>query len=307
MQTFLNKNGKLEFIKEIWFKLEKDMQSLTEKNLWQVFWLEFVSSEFQLNNLRIDTLAFDIETNAFVIIEFKMKWQNLDIAQWLAYLSLLLNNKAEFVQKLSILKNKVIKNEEIDWTQSRVIFVSENFTEHQKESINFKDLPIWLFEMKQLVNGEIIFNEIKARNKTESIKTITKQDWKLTEITKQLETYNEEYHLEWKNEKMIELFEKIKHSIIELDPNFEIVYRKLYIAFRLNNKNIIAVRLFVNSINIWLYWKYWVLEDKYGLIQDMTNIWHTGAAQNQIKIESEDNLLKILDLIQQAYQKYWNN
>jgi hypothetical protein len=34
-----------------------------------------------MNNLRIDTLGFDIETNSFVIIEFKMKGQNLDIAQ----------------------------------------------------------------------------------------------------------------------------------------------------------------------------------------------------------------------------------
>ena len=304
MQIYLNTNGKLEYIKEVWFKLERDMQSLAERNLWEIFWLDFIQSEFQLNNLRIDTLAFDTETNAFVIIEFKMRWQNLDIAQGLAYLSLLLNNKAEFVQKLSILRNKVIKNDEIDWTQSRVIFVSENFTEHQKESINFKDLPISLFEMKQLENWEIIFNEIKARNTTESIKTITKNEWKFIEVTKEIETYNEEYHTEWKSEKMIELFEKIKQSITELDGNFEIIYRKLYIAFRLKNKNIIAIRLFVNSLNIWLYWKYWVIEDKYWLIQDMTNIGHTWAAQNQIKIDSDEHLLKVLDLIQQAYKKY---
>lgn len=304
MQLYTNNNGKLQFVKEIWFKLEREMQSLAEKNLEEVFWLEFISSEFQMNNLRIDTLGFDTETNSFVIVEFKMKGQNLDIAQWLAYLSLLLNNKAEFVQKLSILKNKVIRNEDIDWTQSRVIFVSENFTEHQKESINFKDLPISLYEMKQLVNWEIVFNEIKAKNKTESIKSITKNEGKFNEIAKQLETYNESHHIEWKNEKIVELYERIKQAIMELDPNFEIVYRKLYIAFRINKKNIVAMRLFVNSLNIWLYWKYWVLEDKYGLIQDMTNIGHTWAAQNQIKIDGDENLLKVLDLIQQAYKKY---
>jgi hypothetical protein len=118
------------------------MQEITEKNLLEIFGIEFIASEFQLNNLRIDTLGFDNETNSFVIIEYKMRGQNLDIAQGLAYLSLLLNNKAEFVQKLSILRNKVIKNSDIDWTQSRIIFISESFTEHQKESINFKDLPI---------------------------------------------------------------------------------------------------------------------------------------------------------------------
>ena len=37
----------------------------------EVFNLKFVASEFQLDNLRIDTLAFNEETNSFVIIEYK--------------------------------------------------------------------------------------------------------------------------------------------------------------------------------------------------------------------------------------------
>ncbi len=303
MQIYQNRNGKLEYIKEIWFKLERDMQSLAEKNLWDIFWLEFIQSEFQLNNLRIDTLAYDTETNAFVVIEFKIKWQNLDIAQGLAYLSLLLNNKAEFVQKLSILRNKVIKNDEIDWTQSRIIFVSESFTEHQKESINFKDLPISLFEMKQLSNWELYFNEIKARSKTESIKTITKWKQEFLEIEKQIETFSEEYHINWKSDKSVQIYESIKQYILELDPSIEIVYRKMYVAFRLNKKNLVSIHLFVNSLNIWLYGKYWSIEDNYWLIRNVSWIWNYWNAENEIKIDSDENILKILDLIKQTYSK----
>jgi RecB family endonuclease NucS len=47
------------------------MQKITEDNLESVFGLEFIKTEFQLNNLRIDTLAFDNESNSFVIIEYK--------------------------------------------------------------------------------------------------------------------------------------------------------------------------------------------------------------------------------------------
>jgi hypothetical protein len=47
------------------------MQKLTENNLDSIFGLEFIATEFQLHNLRIDTLAFDNETNSFVIIEYK--------------------------------------------------------------------------------------------------------------------------------------------------------------------------------------------------------------------------------------------
>ncbi len=304
MQIYNNRNGKLEYIKEIWFKLEKDMQALVEKNLWEIFGLEFIQSEFQLNNLRIDTLAFDRETNSFVIIEFKIKWQNLDIAQGLAYLSLLLNNKAEFVQKLSILRNKVIKNDEIDWTQSRVIFISENFTEHQKESINFKDLPISLFEMKQLNNWEIIFNEIKARNKTESIKTITKNEWKFLEVAKEIETYDEEYHINWKSDEIIELYEKLKQAIFSIDSNIDILPKKLYIAYKINKRNLVDIEIRKNDIKLWINAKKWDIVDSFWISKDVSDTWHWWNWDFEIKIYFNTNLIQIMELIQQAYKIY---
>ena len=59
----------LKPIKKTEFKYERDLQKLTENNMEEVFNLKFVASEFQLDNLRIDTLAFNEETNSFVIIE----------------------------------------------------------------------------------------------------------------------------------------------------------------------------------------------------------------------------------------------
>ena len=65
------------------------MQNLTEKNLETIFWLEFIKTEFQLNNLRIDSLAFDVETNSFVIIEYK-RWSSYSVVdQWMSYLALI--------------------------------------------------------------------------------------------------------------------------------------------------------------------------------------------------------------------------
>lgn len=304
MQIYTNRNGKLEYVKEIWFKLEKNMQSLAEKNLWEIFWLELIQSEFQLNNLRIDTLAFDKETNAFVIIEFKVKWQNLDVAQWLAYLSLLLNNKAEFVQKLSILRNKVIKNDQIDWTQSRVIFISENFTEHQKESINFKDLPISLFEMKQFNNWEIFFNEIRARNKTESIKTITKGKQEYLEIEKQIETFDEEYHINWKSDEIVELYEKLKQAIFSVDSNIDIFPQKFYIAFKINKRNLVDIKIQKDGIKLWINARKWEINDSFWISTDVSDIWHHWNWDFEIRVHFDTNMIQILELIQQAYKIY---
>ena len=60
----------LSQIKQVKFKNERELQNLTEKNLEELFNLKFVATEFQVDNLIIDTLAFNEETNSFVIIEY---------------------------------------------------------------------------------------------------------------------------------------------------------------------------------------------------------------------------------------------
>lgn len=299
-----NKNWKLEYIKEIWFKLEKDMQSLTENNFKELFWLDFISTEFQLNNLRIDSVAFDEENNSFVIIEYK-RWSSYSVIdQWFSYLSLLLNNKANFVLLLSQKKNKILKIEDIDWSQSRVIFIADSFTRYQQESINFKDLPIELWEMKQFSNWNIVYNQIKAANATESIKTITKFDSEIKEIEKEIKTYTEEDHLNWKSEKIIEIYENLKKLLFEIDNNIAIIPKKLYIAFKINKTNIIDIEIRKNDLKIWINLKHWELNDLYWITRNVKNTWHWWNWDYEIKIDTGENLIKVLDLIQQAYKKY---
>lgn len=303
MHIYNNKSWKLEQIKDIWFGLEKDMQTITEKNLEKIFWLEFIVTEFQLNNLRIDSLAFDNENNSFVIIEYK-RWKSYSVVdQWMSYLSLMLNNKADFVQELARKKSTFIDTKDIDWSQSRVIIIADDFNRHQRESINFKDLPIELYELKQFENGLVIYNPIKASDTSESIKTVTKFETKEFKwVNKEIITYNEDFHTNWKSETVLELYEQLKNYILELDKNIEISYKKMYIAFKLNNKNIISIKLFVNSINIYLHWKYWTLKDDYWMVRDIKSIWHhCWNAENEIKLSSEENLYKAYDLIKQIY------
>mgnify|MGYP001560393601 CR=1 FL=1 len=97
MGLFTIKNNKFDRIKQTTFKLEKDIQKLTEENLQTIFNLQFVRSEFALNGLRIDSLAYDNENSCFVIIEYKRDQNFSVIDQGYAYLSLMLNNKADFI------------------------------------------------------------------------------------------------------------------------------------------------------------------------------------------------------------------
>lgn len=297
-----NKSWKLEYIKEIWFKLEKEMQSLTENNFKELFWLDFIATEFQLNNLRLDSLAFDEENNSFVIIEFK-RWSSYSVIdQWFSYLSLLLNNKASFVLLLSQKKNKVLKIDDIDWSQSRVRFIADSFTRYQQESINFKDLPIELWEMKQFSNWNIVYNQIKASNTTESIKTITKFDSEIKEVEKEIRTYSEKDHIDWKPEYIKELYERFRNSILEIDSRIELIPWKIYVSFKIWKRNLVDMEIFNKHITLWINWKFWDLDDKYWIIKNVSNIWHHWNWENEIKIHSDEQLLRVLDLIQQAFK-----
>ena len=66
---YKNNQGNLVAVKENSFKLEKNIQSIVEKNLKLLFELEFVSTEFAIENYRFDTVAYSKDSNSFVIIE----------------------------------------------------------------------------------------------------------------------------------------------------------------------------------------------------------------------------------------------
>jgi hypothetical protein len=57
----ISKNGDLVQITEKNFLIEKDIQKIVEKNIDTIFGLKFITSEYSLNNLRLDPLAFDEE------------------------------------------------------------------------------------------------------------------------------------------------------------------------------------------------------------------------------------------------------
>ena len=128
MKVFkLNNKSNLQEVEQLSFKLEKNIQDLVEKNTESVFNLKFIQSELSVDKYRIDTLCFDEENNSFVIVEYKKGSSYSVIDQGYTYLQLLLNNKSDFLLVLSQYFNKVLKMEDIDWSQSRIIFVSPSF------------------------------------------------------------------------------------------------------------------------------------------------------------------------------------
>ena len=136
MRIFATSGTKLSEIREQQFPLEREIQRITEANLHDLFELDLVKSEFELHGLRIDTLAFDNESRAFAIIEYKKDRNFSVVDQGMAYLNLMLNNKADFILEYNENPDSFhsLKREEVDWSQSRIIFISPEFTKYQQHA-----------------------------------------------------------------------------------------------------------------------------------------------------------------------------
>jgi predicted transport protein len=232
MALYKNSAGKLSEVNEQKIKLERDIQTLTEKNLQTIFSLDFVATEFEHNGLRLDSVAFDHTTNAFVIIEYKRDRSFSVVDQGYAYLALLLNNKAEFILLYNENTGKQLSKSTVDWTQSRVIFVAQNFTIHQQQAINFKDMPIELWQVRMYDNDTVLYSQLKASDKTESIKTVTR-DSTVQSVSSEVKVYNISDHFTGARSVTFDLYEQLRDRLTTLAPNVYENPRGNYIGFSL--------------------------------------------------------------------------
>lgn len=297
----IDNNNTIEHIKESPFKLEKEIQKITEQNLTTIFNLDFVCAEFTINNFRLDTLAFDRDASSFVIIEYKRDKNFSVIDQGYAYLALMLNNKADFILEYNENNKNTLMRNDIDWSQSRIIFISPNFTTYQKEAINFKDLPIELWEIKRYNNNTISYNQIQTSGAQESVKTISRQDATIEKVTREIKVFTEQEHIEKGSEEIQELYEKIKNAVLNLD-GLELKPKKLYIAF-VASTNIIDVNIQRNQIKIWINMLKGELDDPKKICRDVSSIGHWGNGDYEIAIKTDEDLEYIMSLVKQSLRK----
>ena len=300
MALYINQTGKLKEVKEKPFKLEKDIQKVFEANLPAIMGLELIKSEFTIKNKRIDTLAYDPQACAFIIIEYKRDKNISVVDQGFTYLSLMLENKADFIVEYNESLKKNMKREDIDWSQTRVAFVSTNFTDNQIQATNFKDIAIELWEVKQFDNDTIIINSVKKSNSAESIKPLTQNKEALKKVTEEIKVYTEEEHISKTSEPIAELYQKFRQGIIQLADDIEIKPKKMEIGFRKESKVFTDVCILKNSLKIWINLKKGKLDDPKKLAEDVSEKGHWGNGDYQIQVETDKDLEYIMSLIKQA-------
>jgi len=113
---------------------------------------------------------------------------------------------------------------------SRIIFISPEFTNYQKNAINFKDLPMFLYEVKLYDDNLISLNFIKPYRTAESINSLTK-DKIVNDVSKEIKVYDLEGLISesWTDTK--ELLEDFEKQLLKEIPETKIKYTQKYIAY----------------------------------------------------------------------------
>lgn len=303
MPLFIKKGKiKLAKVKERNVPTERDIQKITEQNLREIFGLEYISSEFALKNLRIDTLCFDVGNKSFVIIEYKKDRSFSVVDQGFAYLSLMLNNKTEFlVEYNERSKIKNLRRGDIDWSQSRVIFISPFFTSYQKEAINFKNLPIELWEIRLYGDNLIEYRNIEPLESSEKIETITGSKF-IKDITREVKTYDLDYHLKKGSEKTRKLFYLLREKILDMGEISEKCL-KFYVGYRIGDGyiNFCSVHFYKEKLETPILIPDNKLKDPKKWTKKMPKSYGWAKNLKLFQIASEKDIPYAIDLIKQSY------
>ena len=250
-QLFELKKKTLAPLDSVPFKLEKEIQDIIEDNTEELFGLSMIKSEFTVGDFRLDSLCFDEETKSFVIIEYKRDKSYSVIDQGYSYLSTMLNNKSDFVLEFNESMKETLKRDEIDWSQSRIIFVSPAFSSYQKTSVNFRDVPFELWEISRFSNNTIGLNQVSSDSK-ESIKGVGKaKGTKIKNVTDEIMVFDEDSHMSTASSNVRNLYFELKERLSSWD-GFDFRFKKHHISILNKNKVKAYLNIQKNQIKIHL-------------------------------------------------------
>lgn len=317
MKLFDIKTPKVTEVEQIPFKLEKDIQTLIEPNVETFFGVKFIKSEFTVGKYRIDTLTFNEEINSFVIIEYKKGNSYSVIDQGYTYLQLLLNNKSDFLLILSQYFNKILRFEDVDWSQSKIIFISPSFNSYQKDSVNFKDLPFELWEIKRYANNSLVLSQHHSISK-ESIETLSnpKSESIISSVNKEITPGKTiEFHLSKTSIELAEKWKELAVKISELE-DIEIVPKNPYISVMKNGKTLVYFLFRKNSIRVELLRGnlspdgskskgYFNIDDPKKITREGQWEWKSGTKGTLyiIDLEKDTDLEYLMFLLKQKYNQ----
>lgn len=274
--------------------LERELQTLIEKNMPTFFGVSFLKSEYTTSNGgRIDSLGID-ENNCPVIFEYKRASNENVINQGLFYLDWLLDHKADFELLVMRILGKEF-SDKLDWTMPRLICVAADFTKYDEYAVKQINRNIDLVRYKKF-GKELLMLDLINSNVVNTIKDAVDQ-----QLTKQSTDKTFVEQLQSTSEKLRELYYSIRDYILALGDDVTENNLKLYSAFK-KIKNIICVEVRMKSITLYLRLNPDEISLENGFTRDVRAIGHWGTGELEVTIKNVEDFEKAKEYINRAYE-----
>jgi len=293
---FNTSNGNVKLIKPKDIALEKDLQSLVEKNLETFFNCRFVATEFstgQEHSGRIDSLALSEDNNP-VIIEYKKVESSELVNQSLYYLAWLRDHRGDFQVAVS----KKLGEVDIDWNDIRVICIAPGYKKYDLYAVQTMGANIELWEYTYYEDGSLHIEEVfRKSNVNISGKSTIGQ--KAAE-TKANANYTVEAHLNKTSEAIKELAQEIRDYASDIDPSVAESPKKFYIAYK-TSQNFLCMEVHKSKLLLYMKIKTDVLDEMQTNGRDVKKIGHYGTGNFELTITNRAQLDQAKRLIKTSY------
>jgi len=293
------------------FALEKDLQSLIEKNLETVFNCRFVASEFSTGAQhagRIDSLALSEEDNP-VIIEYKKVESSELINQSLFYLHWIQDHKGDF--EIAVQK-KMGNHTKVDWSDVRVICIAPNYKKYDLHAVQVMGANIELWKYRLFSNNSLYLEEVFHTAKISNVSATSSdigtknpvmvEAGKKAALTRATATYTFDERLEGKNDEIQNLTASIREFILGLDESIEEVPKKFYVAYKIS-QNIVCMEVKGRAVKLFLKLKPSDIPKGTDNYRDVTSIGHYGTGDVEFTVSSEKDFEPVKTFVELAYNK----
>ena len=274
--------------------LERELQTLIEKNMETFFGVRFLKSEYSITNGRMDSIGID-ENNCPVIFEYKRSSNENVINQGLFYLDWLLDHKADF--KLLVIEKMGRKAAElIDWSVPCVICVANDFTKYDVHAVNQMQRNIKLVKYRKY-GGELILFEHLNAPMVQPMDRANAED--------QRRGNGQKKHIEKlaaAPAALRTLYEDICNYVESLGDDIVSNQLKLYLAYK-KVQNLVCIEIYSRQLILYLKLNPDTVNLEEGFTRDMRNIGHYGTGDLQVIVRSSEDFEKAKKLIERAYSE----
>lgn len=289
MPIFKESKGKLTKLKAFVADKEKSLQTIIEKNLYEVLDMHFLASEYSTTGGRIDTLAVD-SSGAPVIIEYKRGKNDNVINQGLSYLRWLQAQKQEFFEMLIIktLEKPIADKIKVDWKNPRVICIATSYSKFDIDTVEVVPMRIELYRYRYYEDGLLSLEPINISEQKDEVAIETGKATIINSVEGLLGKANEEIQ---------GLFYELRSRIKELDENIEEKATSLYVAYRMA---MTFVEVHIRKSQLALYLRPIKYNDPKNLVEKISD-GYNWTLNKRVYAKNIEDIEYILELIKQSY------